>query len=46
MLDPDVLTRHGFSMAKARTVVQAAQALVAGDLDREGLHRLDDPTAI
>lgn len=46
VLDPDDLRRHGFSMAKARTVVEAAQALVAGDLDLEGLHRLDDLTAI
>lgn len=45
-LEPDELRRHGFSMTKARTIVETARAIVAGDLDLEGLERLDDPAAI
>jgi DNA-3-methyladenine glycosylase II len=45
-LEPDQLKRHGFSTAKARTIVETARAIVAGDLDLEGLERLDDPAAI
>ena len=33
-------------MAKARTVVEIARSIVDGDLDLEGLHRLDDATAV
>jgi DNA-3-methyladenine glycosylase II len=45
-LEPDKLRRHGFSMTKARTIIATARAIVAGDLDLEGLERLDDPAAI
>ena len=44
-LAPDQLNRHGFSTTKARTIVETARAIVAGDLDLESLERLDDPTA-
>lgn len=46
VLQPHDLRRHGFSIAKARTVVEIAQSIVDGDLDLEGLHRLDDATAV
>jgi DNA-3-methyladenine glycosylase II len=45
-LEPDELKRHGFSMTKARTIIEIARAIVAGDLDLEGLERRDDPAAI
>jgi DNA-3-methyladenine glycosylase II len=45
-LEPDALKRHGFSMAKARTIIGTARAIVAGELDLEGLERLDDPAAL
>jgi DNA-3-methyladenine glycosylase II len=45
-LEPDALKRHGFSMSKARTIIETARAIVAGDLDLEGLQRRDDPAAI
>jgi DNA-3-methyladenine glycosylase II len=45
-LEPDQLKRHGFSMSKARTIVETARAIVAGDVDLESLGRLDDPAAI
>ena len=45
-LEPDALKRHGFSRAKARTIIATARAIVVGDLDLEGLERLDDPAAI
>jgi DNA-3-methyladenine glycosylase II len=44
-LEPEELKRHGFSTTKARTIVETARAIVAGDLDLESLERLDDPTA-
>jgi DNA-3-methyladenine glycosylase II len=40
------LKRHGFSMTKARTIVETARSIVAGDLDLEHLERLDDPAAV
>jgi DNA-3-methyladenine glycosylase II len=43
---PDEIRRLGFSHAKARTIVEAARAIVAGDLDLEGLEQLDDLAAI
>ena len=46
LLEPHDLRRHGFSIAKARTVVEVAQSIVDGDLDLEGLHGLDDATAV
>ncbi|HWG09325.1 MAG TPA: hypothetical protein VN672_09985 [Solirubrobacteraceae bacterium] len=45
-LRPDDLQRHGFSMRKARTIVETARAVVGGDLDLEGLEQLDDRAAI
>jgi DNA-3-methyladenine glycosylase II len=45
-LEPDALNRHGFSMTKARTIIDTARAIVAGDLDLSGLERLDDTAAI
>jgi DNA-3-methyladenine glycosylase II len=42
-LEPDALKRHGFSMTKARTIIETARATAAGELDLEGLERLDDP---
>jgi DNA-3-methyladenine glycosylase II len=45
-LEPDDLKRHGFSSTKARTIIETAQALVAGDLDLEALQRLEDGAAI
>jgi DNA-3-methyladenine glycosylase II len=43
---PDELRRHGFSSAKARTIVEIAQAVVAGALDLEALERVDDRESI
>jgi DNA-3-methyladenine glycosylase II len=45
-LEPDDLKRHGFSSTKARTIIDTAHAVVADDLDLEGLHRLEDGAAI
>jgi DNA-3-methyladenine glycosylase II len=45
-LEPDDLKRHGFSFTKARTIIETAQAVVAGDLDLEALQRLEDRAAI
>ena len=45
-LEPDALRRHGFSLTKARTIIETARAIVTGDLDLEYLERLDDPAAI
>jgi DNA-3-methyladenine glycosylase II len=46
ILEPNQLKRHGFSMTKARTIIETARAIVAGDLDLECLERLDDSAAI
>ena len=43
---PDVLRGHGFSLSKARTIVEIARAVVDGDLDLEALEQLDDAAAI
>lgn len=43
---PGELKRHGFSSAKARTIVETAQAIVSGALDLEALERLDDQESI
>jgi DNA-3-methyladenine glycosylase II len=40
------LKRHGFSMTKARAIIEIARAITTGDLDLEALHRLDDDAAI
>jgi len=45
-LQPHQLNRHGFSVTKARTIIETAQAIVAGELDLESLQHLDDPGAI
>ncbi|MDQ6785012.1 MAG: hypothetical protein M3063_16565 [Actinomycetota bacterium] len=45
-VEPEELKGHGFSLAKAHTIVDAAQAIVAGDLDLESLAHLDDADAI
>ena len=45
-VEPDALKRHGFSMTKARTIIETARAIAAGDLDLEGLHPLDDSAAV
>ncbi len=43
---PDELRRHGFSFTKARTIVETARAVVAGDLDLESLEHMDDGSAV
>jgi DNA-3-methyladenine glycosylase II len=43
---PDELKRHGFSFAKARTIVEIAQAIVSGELDLESLEHADDLATI
>jgi DNA-3-methyladenine glycosylase II len=43
---PAELKLHGFSLAKARTIVETARAIVAGELDLESLENLDDRAAI
>jgi DNA-3-methyladenine glycosylase II len=43
---PDDVKRLGFSQAKARAIVDAARATASGDLDLEGLERLEDAAAI
>jgi DNA-3-methyladenine glycosylase II len=43
---PQELKRHGFSLSKARTIVETAGAIVAGDLDLESLDQFDDRAAI
>jgi DNA-3-methyladenine glycosylase II len=45
-LQPDELRRHGFSLTKARTIVETARAIVAGELDLESLEQLDDLATI
>ena len=45
-LEPDDLKRHGFSSTKARTIIESARAIVAGELDLEALQRLEDGAAI
>ncbi|MGH2973903.1 MAG: DNA-3-methyladenine glycosylase family protein [Solirubrobacterales bacterium] len=42
----DEIKRLGFSRAKASTIVEAARAIAAGDLDLEGLEQLEDAVAI
>ncbi|MGH8573114.1 MAG: DNA-3-methyladenine glycosylase family protein, partial [Gammaproteobacteria bacterium] len=45
-LRPDDLKRHGFSASKARTIIETAQAVLADELDLEGLQWLEDAAAI
>jgi DNA-3-methyladenine glycosylase II len=45
-LPPEELKRHGFSLSKARTIVETAGAIAAGELDLESLDRLDDRAAV
>jgi len=42
VVSPDELRGLGFSLSKARTIIGAARAIVDGELDLEGLERLDD----
>jgi len=44
-VDPEEIKQLGFSFSKARTIVEAAQATVTGDLDLEGTEDLDDSDA-
>jgi DNA-3-methyladenine glycosylase II len=46
VVSPEELRRLGFSLTKARTIVGAAQAIVDGQLDLEGLELLDDRAVI
>jgi DNA-3-methyladenine glycosylase II len=41
-VDPADLRSFGFSMAKARTIIASARAIVDGDLDLEGLDGAED----
>ena len=43
---PEELRRHGFSLSKARTIVETAGAIVAGEVDLESLDQLDDRAAV
>lgn len=43
---PDELRGMGFSLNKARTILELAAAIVDGDLDLESLEHVDDETAI
>lgn len=43
---PDELKRHGFSLSKARTIVEIAQEIVGGSLDLQSLEQLGDAAAI
>jgi DNA-3-methyladenine glycosylase II len=43
---PDELKLRGFSFTKARTIIDTAQGIVAGDLDLEALEHVDDRAAI
>jgi DNA-3-methyladenine glycosylase II len=45
-VQPDKLKRQGFSFTKARTIVETARAIVAGDLDLESLEQVDDRETI
>jgi len=45
-IQPDELRPHGFSAAKARTIVETARAIVTGALDLEALDLLDDREAV
>ena len=45
-LEPADIKRHGFSSAKARTIIDTARAVVADDFDLEALARFDDGAAI
>ena len=45
-LEPEELKRYGFSLTKARTIVEAARAIASGELDLEALQRLDDAAAV
>jgi DNA-3-methyladenine glycosylase II len=45
-VQPVELKLHGFSLTKARTIVETARASLAGDLDLEGLDQVDNQAAI
>jgi DNA-3-methyladenine glycosylase II len=46
VVSPAELRRLGFSLTKARTIIGAAQAIVDGALDLEGLERVDDQAVV
>jgi DNA-3-methyladenine glycosylase II len=43
---PSQLRRHGFSLTKARTIIETAQQIASGELDLEALEQLDDAAAV
>jgi DNA-3-methyladenine glycosylase II len=45
-LDTEDIKRHGYSTSKARTIIEVAEAVVAGRLDLEALQELEDGAAI
>lgn len=45
-LAPEQLRRLGFSLTKARAIIGAARAIVAGEVDLESLELLEDDAAI
>jgi DNA-3-methyladenine glycosylase II len=45
-VSPEDLKRLGFSLTKARTIIGASRAMLDGDLDLEGLERLEDNAAM
>jgi DNA-3-methyladenine glycosylase II len=45
-VQPEALKRHGFSLTKARAIIETSQAIVSGDLDLEALQQLDDASAV
>jgi DNA-3-methyladenine glycosylase II len=46
IVQPDGLKLLGFSLTEARTIIEAAQGIVAGDLDLEALEHVDDGAAL
>jgi DNA-3-methyladenine glycosylase II len=44
-LEPEELKRHGFSLTKARTIIEVARAIAGDGLDLEAVDRLDDVAA-
>jgi DNA-3-methyladenine glycosylase II len=45
-LKPELLRRLGFSRQKAGAIIELSRAIVAGNLDRDGLASLDDGSAV
>ena len=46
VLKPKLLRHLGFSRQKAGAIIELSRAIVAGDLDRDGLVSLDDGSAV